>query len=51
MIKVGATTEVENVELMEWIDDSLCATRAAMLNGLSPGGGTALFSAIMSLDS
>lgn len=51
VIKVGASSEVENVELMERIDDALCATRAAMTHGVLPGGGSALFSASLALDS
>ena len=51
VIKVGASTEVENTELMERIDDSLHATRAAMTHGILPGGGSSLFSASLTLSS
>ena len=41
IIHVGATTEVEMSEKKDRIDDALCATRAAIEEGIVPGGGTA----------
>ena len=42
IIKVGAATEVEMKERMARVDDALHATRAAVLEGIVPGGGVAL---------
>ena len=46
VIKVGAATEVEMKERKMRIEDALAATRAAVEEGIVPGGGTALLSAI-----
>lgn len=46
VINVGAATEVEMKEKKLRIEDALAATRAAVEEGIVPGGGTALFSAI-----
>jgi len=43
VIKVGAPTETAQKELKQRIDDSVSATRAAMEDGIVPGGGMALF--------
>lgn len=51
IIKVGATTETEMKEKKHRIEDALSATRAAVEEGIVPGGGTALLSAGFSLDS
>jgi chaperonin GroEL len=45
VIKVGAATEVEMKEKKDRIDDALHATRAAVEEGIVPGGGTALIRA------
>ncbi|MCR4578559.1 MAG: chaperonin GroEL [Clostridiales bacterium] len=45
VIKVGAATEVEMKERKMRIEDALAATRAAVEEGIVPGGGTALLSA------
>ncbi len=50
MIKVGAATEVELKERKHRIEDALSATRAAVEEGVVPGGGTALINALPSLD-
>jgi len=42
IIKVGGVTETEVKEVKDRIDDSLNATRAAIAEGISPGGGLAL---------
>lgn len=42
VIKVGGLTEVEVGEKRDRIDDAICATRAAMEEGIVPGGGTML---------
>ena len=50
VIRVGGATEVEVKEKKDRVDDALNATRAAVEEGVSPGGGVALLRAIMSLD-
>jgi len=45
VIKVGAATEVELKEKKHRIEDALSATRAAVIEGIVPGGGTALLQA------
>ncbi|HIA75659.1 MAG TPA: chaperonin GroEL [Dehalococcoidia bacterium] len=42
IIKVGASTEIELKEKKQRVEDALSATRAAMEEGILPGGGTAL---------
>jgi chaperonin GroEL len=42
ILRVGATTEIEMIERKERVDDALHATRAAVEEGIVPGGGTAL---------
>ena len=49
VINVGAATEVEMKEKKLRIEDALAATRAAVEEGIVPGGGTALLSAIPQL--
>jgi len=50
VIKIGASTEVEMKEKKDRVDDALSATRAAVEEGVVPGGGVALVRAITSLD-
>ena len=50
MIKVGGATEVEVKERKDRVEDALHATRAAVEEGVVPGGGVALLRAIKSLD-
>ncbi|HAM96111.1 MAG: 60 kDa chaperonin, partial [Candidatus Azambacteria bacterium GW2011_GWB2_46_37] len=50
VIKVGATTETELKEKKYRIEDALAATRAAIEEGIVPGGGVALFNAAQELD-
>lgn len=50
VIQVGAATEVELKEKKLRIEDALSATRAAVEEGIVPGGGTALLRAIPGLD-
>ncbi|ACA95841.1 MULTISPECIES: chaperonin GroEL [Burkholderia cepacia complex] len=45
VIKVGAVTEVEMKEKKDRVDDALHATRAAVEDGIVPGGGVALLRA------
>ena len=50
VIKVGGATEVEVKERKDRVDDALHATRAAVEEGIVPGGGVALLRAIAALD-
>jgi chaperonin GroEL len=50
VIKVGAATEVEMKEKKARVEDALHATRAAVEEGVVPGGGVALIRAIKALD-
>ncbi len=50
VIKVGAATEVELKEKKHRVEDALSATRAAVEEGIVPGGGVALVKAISGLD-
>ena len=51
VIKVGGATEVEVKERKDRVDDALHATRAAVEEGIVPGGGVALLRAITALES
>jgi len=51
VIKVGGATEVEVKERKDRVDDALHATRAAVEEGIVPGGGVALVRALKALDS
>jgi chaperonin GroEL len=50
IVKVGAATEVELKEKKHRIEDALSATRAAIEEGIVPGGGVALIRAEAALD-
>ncbi|MCS6887217.1 MAG: chaperonin GroEL, partial [Chloroflexus sp.] len=50
VIKVGAATEPELKEKKHRVEDALSATRAAVEEGIVPGGGVALLNAIPALD-
>ena len=50
VIKVGAATEVELKEKKHRVEDALSATRAAIEEGIVPGGGVALINAASVLD-
>ncbi len=49
VLYVGAASEVEMKEKKDRVDDALCATRAAIEEGIVPGGGVAYIRAIESL--
>ncbi len=51
VIKVGAATETELKEKKHRVEDALSATRAAVEEGIVPGGGVTLIHAISALDS
>jgi chaperonin GroEL len=46
VIKVGAPTEAAQKELKQRVEDAVAATRAAVEEGIVPGGGIALFNAV-----
>jgi chaperonin GroEL len=50
VIKVGGATEIEVKERKDRVDDALHATRAAVEEGIVPGGGVALLYATKALD-
>ncbi|HUS71034.1 MAG TPA: chaperonin GroEL [Anaerolineae bacterium] len=50
IVKVGAGSEVELKEKKHRVEDALSATRAAVEEGIVPGGGVALINAIEALD-
>ena len=51
VIKVGGATESEVKERKDRVDDALHATRAAVEEGIVPGGGVALLRAVKALES
>lgn len=50
VLKIGGASEVEVNEKKDRVNDALCATRAAVQEGIVPGGGTALIRCIPALD-
>jgi chaperonin GroEL len=50
VIKVGAPTESAQKELKQRVDDAVAATRAAMEEGIVPGGGIALYNSSLIID-
>ena len=50
VLYVGAASEVEMKEKKDRVDDALCATRAAIEEGIVPGGGVSYIRAIESLE-
>jgi chaperonin GroEL len=51
IVRVGAATETELKEKKHRVEDALSATRAAVEEGIVPGGGVALINALPALDS
>ena len=51
VIRVGGATEVEVKERKDRVDDAMHATRAAVEEGILPGGGVALLRSLKALDS
>src|SRR5439155_6262175 len=49
VVKVGASTETEMKEKKHRVEDALQATRAALEEGIVPGGGVALLNAVTSI--
>ena len=50
VLKIGGASEVEVGEKKDRVNDALNATRAAVEEGIVPGGGTALLKSIKVLD-
>jgi len=50
VVKVGANSEIELKEKADRIEDAICATKAAIKEGIVPGGGIALLNAAHSID-
>lgn len=50
IIRVGASTEIEMIEKKHRIEDALEAVRSAQMEGIVPGGGTALLRAVKNLE-
>ena len=49
VVKVGANSEIELKEKRDRVEDAICATKAAIKEGIVPGGGIALLNASMHL--
>jgi len=49
VVKVGANSEVELKEKRDRVEDAICATKAAIKEGIVPGGGIALLNAAQQL--
>ena len=45
IVKVGANSEIELKEKTDRVEDAICATKAAIKEGIVPGGGIALLNA------
>ena len=50
VVKVGANSEVELKEKRDRVEDAICATKAAIKEGIVPGGGIALLNAANKLE-
>ena len=50
VVKVGANSEIELKEKADRIEDAICATKAAIKEGIVPGGGIALLNASYNID-
>ena len=48
-VKVGANSEIELKEKRDRVEDAICATKAAIKEGIVPGGGIALLNASFNL--
>ena len=50
IVKVGANSEVELKEKKDRVEDAICATKAAIKEGIVPGGGIALLNASQNIE-
>ena len=51
IVKVGANSDIELKEKADRVEDAICATKAAIKEGIVPGGGIALLDASETIDS
>ena len=50
IVKVGANSDIELKEKQDRVEDAICATKAAIKEGIVPGGGVALLNSAMKLE-
>jgi len=50
VVKVGANSDIELKEKQDRVEDAICATKAAIKEGIVPGGGIALLNAALNID-
>ena len=50
IVKVGANSEIELKEKTDRVEDAICATKAAIKEGIVPGGGIALLNAATNIN-
>ena len=49
IVKVGANSDIELKEKQDRVEDAICATKAAIKEGIVPGGGVALLNAALNI--
>ena len=50
VVKVGANSDIELKEKQDRVEDAICATKAAIKEGIVPGGGIALLNAALNIN-
>jgi len=50
IVKIGANSDIELKEKQDRVEDAICATKAAIKEGIVPGGGIALLNAALNID-
>jgi len=50
IVKVGANSDIELKEKQDRVEDAICATKAAIKEGIVPGGGVALLNAALNIE-
>ena len=50
IVKIGANSDIELKEKQDRVEDAICATKAAIKEGIVPGGGIALLNAASNID-
>ena len=51
IVKIGANSDIELKEKQDRVEDAICATKAAIKEGIVPGGGVALLNASLEIES
>ena len=51
IVKIGANSDIELKEKQDRVEDAICATKAAIKEGIIPGGGVALLNASLKIES